>query len=141
MRRLFWLPVLALGCASPAAPSAAQPGSEPVAQDKPPPGSRDAARAPDEAAANDTRPDLRTRTTGSDWPRFNGPNGDCTSPEKGILSPWPEDGLRVVWQKKTGAGYAMPAVSRGRLFMFERLRDQNRRSGRYAETGKLLGTF
>ena len=51
-------------------------------------------------------PDLRTRKTGSDWPHFLGPTGDSVSTEKGILSPWPKEGPRIVWQKKLGIGYA-----------------------------------
>src|SRR5436190_647013 len=68
----------------------------------------------------DTTPDLRTRKTGSDWCRFLGPLGTSVSTEKGILSPWPKEGLRVVWQKPVGTGYGVPAISRGRLFQFDR---------------------
>src|SRR5205823_1782952 len=66
-------------------------------------------------------PDLRTRQTGSDWPCFLGPTGDSVSSEKGIIAPWPEKGLRIVWQKEVGEGYAMPSISRGRLFHVDRL--------------------
>src|SRR5947209_11571834 len=64
-------------------------------------------------------PDLGTRKQGSDWPGFLGPFGTSVSPEKGILSPWPRQGLRLVWQKQLGTGYAMPSISRGRLFLFD----------------------
>src|SRR2546425_814055 len=40
-----------------------------------------------------TVPDLGTRTKGSDWPGFLGPFGTSVSPEKGIVSPWPRQGL------------------------------------------------
>src|SRR5215212_7692708 len=65
-------------------------------------------------------PDLRTRKTGSDWPCFLGPTGDSVSAETGILRPWPRGGPRLVWSKPLGSGYSAPAVSRGRLFVFER---------------------
>ena len=60
-------------------------------------------------------PDLRTRKSGDDWPCFLGPTGDSVSREKGILSPWPAKGPRIVWRKETDMGYAMPAISRTRL--------------------------
>jgi outer membrane protein assembly factor BamB len=85
--------------------------------------------------------DLRTRTTGSDWPCFLGPTANSVSAEKGIVSPWPKQGLRVVWEKKVGEGYAMPAVSRGRLFVFDRLRDRNRLQCWNSEKGEFLWVF
>jgi outer membrane protein assembly factor BamB len=57
---------------------------------------------------------------GVDWPRFLGPTADSVSPEKGILSPWPRDGLRVVWHRPVAEGYAPPTVAGGRLYLFER---------------------
>ncbi len=57
---------------------------------------------------------------GSDWAGFLGPNGDSTSPEKGIVSPWPRTGLRIVWEKKVGEGYGMPSISKGKLYQFDR---------------------
>src|SRR5262249_43599724 len=76
--------------------------------------------AGDPPAAKDPIRDLSTRKFGSDWPRFLGPNGNSTSSEKGIIAPWPKQGLRLVWHKETGDGYGMPAISKGRLFLFER---------------------
>src|SRR3954470_19688153 len=67
-------------------------------------------------------PDLRTRKTGDDWPGFLGPNGDSTSREQGILTKWPAAGPPLVWQRPVGSGYAMPSISRGRLFLFDRSR-------------------
>src|SRR3954463_75371 len=71
-------------------------------------------------SADPPTPDLWTRKSGSDWPSFLGPTGDSVSSEKGILAPWPREGPKIVWEKKIGQGYAMPAVSRGRLFVFDR---------------------
>jgi len=86
--------------------------------------------------------DLRTRTTGSDWPAFLGPTANGASPEKGILNlaTWPKDGLRIIWEAPMGLGFAPPVTSRGRLFHFDRFGD-NRLSCRNAETGKLLWRF
>ena len=86
-------------------------------------------------------PDLRTRKTGSDWPAFLGPAGTSVSSEKGIVTPWPRQGLRVVWQQRLGAGYGMPSVSRGRLFQFDRHGDRARLSCLKSETGEPLWKF
>src|SRR5437762_2623390 len=74
-------------------------------------------------AAFDTVSDLRTRKKGSDWPRFLGPTGDSVSSEKGIITPWPREGLRIVWQRRLGVGYGMPSISKGRLYLFDRYGD------------------
>jgi outer membrane protein assembly factor BamB len=85
-----------------------------------------------------------------DWPRFLGPLGTSVSPEKGIIAPWPAQGLRVLWHKELGSGYGAPAISAGRLFVFDRLLDPagERRDGKQArlfcldsKTGKELWTF
>jgi outer membrane protein assembly factor BamB len=130
--------LLVLGCGgrpaakTPQSARAAELAASAVSDDKP--------GAPPLDAA-DLQPDLRTRTTGSDWPVFLGPLGTSESPEKGILSPWPREGLHVVWHKKLGTGYGMPAISRGRLFLFDRLGNQARLSCLKSETGEFLWKF
>ncbi|MCI0640140.1 MAG: PQQ-like beta-propeller repeat protein [Gemmataceae bacterium] len=61
---------------------------------------------------------------GSDWPQFLGPKGTSVSTEKGIIAPWPEKGLRVVWHRKLGTGYGAPSISKGKLFQLDRVVDQ-----------------
>jgi outer membrane protein assembly factor BamB len=85
--------------------------------------------------------DLWTRKTGDDWPRFLGPQGISVSTEKGIITPWPAKGLRVVWHKQTSVGYGMPAISRGRLFLFDRRKNFGRLLCLKAETGEFLWKF
>jgi outer membrane protein assembly factor BamB len=85
--------------------------------------------------------DLGTRKAGSDWPRFLGPTGDSVSSEKGIITPWPKQGLRLAWQKSLGTGYSMPVISRGRLFVFDRQENQARLSCLKSETGDFLWKF
>ncbi len=77
----------------------------------------------------------------SDWPQFLGPFGKSISAEKGILAPWPDRGLQVIWQKPIGVGYGMPAISQGRLFQFDRHGDQARLSCLTSETGEFLWNF
>jgi outer membrane protein assembly factor BamB len=78
---------------------------------------------------------------GSDWPGFLGPLGTNVSTEKGIISPWPKDGLRVVWHMKTGSGYSVPSLSRGRLFLFDRRDDKARLTCMKSTTGEFLWKF
>jgi outer membrane protein assembly factor BamB len=82
--------------------------------------------------------DLRARKTGTDWPRFLGPEGTSVSTEKGLVVPWPEHGPRIVWYKQLGTGYGMPAISRGRLFLFDRVGNHARLNCWNSETGEEL---
>lgn len=84
---------------------------------------------------------LGTRKAGQDWPGFLGPTGDGVSAEKGLVTPWPAAGPKLVWQKEIDIGYAMPSISRGRLFFFDRLRNRARVRARNAETAESLWTF
>jgi outer membrane protein assembly factor BamB len=73
---------------------------------------------------------------GSDWPRFLGPTGDGVSTEKGILTNWPKDGLRLVWEADLGQGYCPPTVADNRVYLFDRVRNLARLSCRDRTTGK-----
>jgi outer membrane protein assembly factor BamB len=86
-------------------------------------------------------PDLSTGKDGSDWPCFLGPTGDSVSTEKDILTPWPIQGPPRVWECRIGGGYAAPAISRGRLFLFDRTRDRARLRCLKSETGEFLWEF
>ncbi len=86
-------------------------------------------------------PDLGTRKAGVDWPRFLGPTGDSVSPETGLVVPWPKEGPRLVWQKRLAEGYAAASISRGRLFVFDRVRTRARLNCLNSETGETLWTF
>jgi outer membrane protein assembly factor BamB len=82
-----------------------------------------------------------SRIAGSDWPYFLGPMGTSVSTEKGILSPWPANGLHLVWQKPMGTGYGMPAISQGRLFLFDREGYRARLRCFDSEAGELFWKF
>lgn len=95
-----------------------------------------------EAAAEEPLPEnLWTRPAGEDWPCFLGPRQDSTSAETGLIVPWPEKGPRIVWEKEIGIGYSMPVVQRGRLFLFDRIRNRCRLRALNAETAETLWTF
>src|SRR5262249_5933583 len=51
------------------------------------------------------------------------------------------EGPRIVWERKTGIGYATVSLSRGRLFLFDRIRNRCRLSCWKAETAESLWTF
>ncbi len=77
----------------------------------------------------------------ADWPTLLGPTQDSVSPEKGIIAPWPKEGLRVVWDCPLGIGFAPPVVANGKLFHFDRFGNACRLTAREAATGKVLWTF
>src|SRR4051812_30011143 len=53
----------------------------------------------------------------SDWPCFQGPRGDGSSPETGLLREWPKDGPPVVWRAKIGQGWGQPAIVGDSIFI------------------------
>ncbi|RMH21603.1 MAG: hypothetical protein D6696_05465 [Acidobacteria bacterium] len=89
------------------------------------------------AAGGEPAADLSTRTDGSDWPTFLGPNRDGKSTETGIRKDW-SDGLPIRWQMEVGEGYSAPSVARGRLFVFDRVGDSARLTAVHSETGEVL---
>ncbi len=46
----------------------------------------------------------------SDWPGYQGPRGNSTTPEAGFLTDWPSDGPPVAWREQVGVGLASFAV-------------------------------
>ncbi|MEX2188511.1 MAG: PQQ-binding-like beta-propeller repeat protein [Pirellulales bacterium] len=97
--------------------------------------------AAESPAADDLPTDLGKRKQGIDWSDFLGPNRDSISPERGILTKWPDGGLRVVWQRTLVDGYAAPVISRGRLFQFDQHDGKARLVALESETGKELWKF
>jgi outer membrane protein assembly factor BamB len=91
--------------------------------------------------AEELPPDLSQRPHGADWPAFLGPTGDSRSSERGLALPWPAAGPPIEWQLRTGTTYAMPAVSRGRLFLFARHGPLARLDCLHSETGAPLWKF
>lgn len=82
-----------------------------------------------------------TRRAGEDWPAFLGPRGDSKSRERGMTSPWPAAGPRIVWHRQLGGGYGMPSIAGGRLFQFERIGDEATLTVLESETGRFLWKF
>ncbi|MFQ5526368.1 MAG: PQQ-binding-like beta-propeller repeat protein [Thermoanaerobaculia bacterium] len=92
------------------------------------------------AAAGEAKepPNLATRKDGSDWETFLGPGANSRTDETGLLLTWPASGPPLAWAIEVGEGYTAPAVSRGRLFHFDRVDNEARLSCLSAETGATL---
>lgn len=93
--------------------------------------------APTPGAAERAKP----ARPGSDWPGFLGPAQDGSSPETGIRTAWPKDGLPKLWSCPLGIGYAPPSIADGKLYHFDRFEDNARLTCRNAETGEFLWKF
>lgn len=122
------------GTASPTDPTEAHPSS-----------SQSADAAAGESPAIPALTSLWTRSKGVDWPHFLGPNRDSKSPETGLITPWPAEGPRIVWQMPVGTGYGIGSTSHGRYYHFDRVDRDGAGWGRCrclnAETGAELWEF
>lgn len=56
----------------------------------------------------------------ADWPQYLGPDRNGTSPVKGLLRAWPEEGPKVLWTVAVGRGYGGPAVKNGKVYLLDR---------------------
>jgi outer membrane protein assembly factor BamB len=54
------------------------------------------------------------------WPQYLGPNRNSTSPQKGILRSWPENGPEVLWTVDVGIGFGGPVVKDGKVYLLDR---------------------
>lgn len=56
-------------------------------------------------------------TPESNWPSFRGPQRTATSPDTGLLSSWPTEGPRLVWETAgAGRGYSSMAIVDQRIY-------------------------
>lgn len=58
----------------------------------------------------------RSRAEASSWPNWMGERHDGISRETGWSTDWPEEGLKVVWQREIGIGFSSVSIADGRLF-------------------------
>src|SRR3954451_24463716 len=56
----------------------------------------------------------------ADWPQWLGPNRDAVWAESGIVEKFPTNGPPVLWRASIVAGYAGPAVAKGRIYVADR---------------------
>jgi outer membrane protein assembly factor BamB len=60
----------------------------------------------------------------SDWPQYLGPDRNGVSGEKGLKRAWPAEGPKVLWTVPLGEGFGGPAVSEGKVYVYDRADDQ-----------------
>ena len=77
---------------------------------------------------------------GSTWSDFRGPNRDGRYTATPILTNWPREGLRRLWQQPVGAGYASFVVADGRAFTIEQRRNQEVVAAYDVQTGREIWT-
>jgi outer membrane protein assembly factor BamB len=75
-----------------------------------------------------------------DWPRWRGPNGDCTSRETGLLEQWPEGGPKELWRRPVGLGFASPVAVDGRVYAFGTISGKDTLTCLSADTGDVVWT-
>ncbi|HMP16212.1 MAG TPA: polyvinylalcohol dehydrogenase, partial [Gemmatales bacterium] len=52
-----------------------------------------------------------------DWHQWRGPHRDGVSTETGLLTQWPANGPKLLWETKgAGRGYASLAIAGGRIY-------------------------
>jgi outer membrane protein assembly factor BamB len=60
------------------------------------------------------------------WPQWRGPNRDSICTEKGLLTQWPAEGPKLLWQSKSiGLGYSTPVIANGRIYAMSWRGDQD----------------
>lgn len=53
----------------------------------------------------------------ADWPQWMGSNRDDDWTETGIIESFPDSGLKFLWRKPIGGGFAGPAVAGGKVYV------------------------
>ena len=56
----------------------------------------------------------------ADWPQFLGPTADGVSTETGLIDAFPKGGLKPLFAKRIGTGYAAPSIRDGKAVVFHR---------------------
>ena len=63
---------------------------------------------------------ITIKSNAQDWPQIYGPDRNHTSPQKGLLRSWPEEGPEVLWAVNVGRGYGGPVVKNGNVYLLDR---------------------
>ena len=73
-----------------------------------------------------------------DWPQILGPRRNGVATDERIANSWPSSGLKTLWQREVGRGFAGVAVSRRTAILFHRVGDQEVVEALAAATGKTI---
>lgn len=84
-----------------------------------------------------------TFVRGDDWPQWGGPQRDLVWRETGIVDALPPGTLPRVWSTPIGEGYSGPAVSKGKVYITDRINSDGADSAERvlcldADTGEVL---
>ena len=71
-----------------------------------------------------------------DWPQILGPHRNGVAVEERIASAWSSSGLKTLWQRDVGRGFAGVAVCKGTVVLFHRVGDQEVVEALAGATGK-----
>lgn len=77
----------------------------------------------------------------ADWPGYLGPTRDGQSTETQLKWDWPKDGPPVAWKIPVGTGFAGVAVADGKVFLFQRIENDEILAALDPATGKELWAF
>lgn len=78
----------------------------------------------------------------ADWPQFLGPNRDGVSVEDiALANELPDDGLKRLWSRDVGEGFAGPVISEQRCLIFHRRDDRALLEALDAKTGERQWVF
>ncbi len=73
-----------------------------------------------------------------DWPQILGPNRNGVAVDERIASSWPGSGLKTLWQREIGRGFAGISVDKGTAILFHRIGDQEVVEALQATTGVVV---
>ena len=84
---------------------------------------------------------LAANAVTEDWPHFLGPRHNATTKEGPLLGTWPKGGPKIVWEMKSGEGYACPVFAASRMVYFHRLAGKETIDCLDPETGRRFWQF
>ncbi|MBE9519461.1 MAG: PQQ-binding-like beta-propeller repeat protein, partial [Bacteroidetes bacterium] len=64
---------------------------------------------------------LHMNSYSQDWPDWRGPNRDAVWEASGIVELFDSDVIDILWSTPIGPGYSGPTVSKGRVYVTDRL--------------------
>lgn len=80
-------------------------------------------------------------SSAGDWNQFRGPNRDNLSPEKGLLTSWPDQGPPQAWTARgIGEGYSAISISDGRVYTMGNIGQEEKVVCLDLETGREVWT-
>lgn len=75
-----------------------------------------------------------------DWPQWMGPKRDAVWRESGVLTQFPETGLKIRWRAPVEGGYSGPAVAEGKVYVTDYVRKSGDASNNPNTRNEIDGT-